>query len=88
MTSAAGPRRAATSAAVAVALTAGAASGLVAAEVERSMRIEPAATSAATPAVPLETSQATIDEAPSLTPAPPPQQAGTARTPHTTTRAS
>lgn len=87
MSRASGPRRAAASAGVAVALAAGAASGLVAADLERSLAVESVAAVAAPPS-PDAAFQAP-DELSTLTPAPAaPRNARAGHVPHTTTRAS
>jgi hypothetical protein len=87
MSRASGPRRAAASAGIAVALAAGAASGLVAADLERALEVERASVSVASPVAPDTTTDAPA--APSLTPAPTaPQNPRAGQAPHTTTRAS
>ena len=88
MSRASGPRRAAASAGIAVALAAGAASGLVAADLERTLEVEQATVSVAAPAGP-DTTASEAPAAPSLTPAPSaPRTARAGAVPHTTTRAS
>lgn len=87
MSRASGPRRAAASAGIAVALAAGAASGLVAADLERSLAVE-SVTGVVAPPSPDAALQAP-QEMPTLTPAPAaPQNPPAGRVPHTTTRAS
>jgi hypothetical protein len=96
MSRASGPRRAAASAGIAVALAAGAASGLVAADLERALEVERASVSVASPVAPDATTDAPAAPsltpapvAPSLTPAPTaPQNPRAGQAPHTTTRAS
>lgn len=88
MSRAAGPRRAAASAGIAVALAAGAASGLVAADLERMLAVEQASVSVAAPPT-TDTAIPDGPAAPSLTPAPSaPQNPRGGAVPHTTTRAS
>jgi hypothetical protein len=97
MGKASGPRRGAASAGIAVALAAGAASGIVAADLERTVEVGSATVSVAEPATPAtdqasETDQTPAPEAetlPSLTPAPAaPQNPRAGQVPHTSTRAS
>lgn len=95
MSRAAGPRRAAASAGIAVALAAGAASGLVAADLERMLEVEQASVSVAAPATPdtaipdAPAAPSSTHAAPSLTPAASaPQNPRGGAVPHTTTRAS
>lgn len=89
MSRASGPRRAAASAGIAVALAAGAAGGLVAADLERTSA--PAAASTIAVDVPADPQPLTVvepDTVPSLTAAPAPQNPRAGQVPHTTTRAS
>lgn len=96
MASAAVPRRAAAVAGVAVALTAGASSGLVAADLEHHLAMTTTAIASVDPgptAQPSPTSTASVPvpsptASESLTPAPAPRNGAPGQQPHTTTRAS
>lgn len=97
MTRPSAPRRGAASAGVVVALTAGALTGLVAADVEATLRTPtstaqaaPATVSPVAPPAPATSVPATpaAPDAPALSPAPAPQSPARGQTPHTTTRAS
>lgn len=90
MTRPAGPRRAAASAGIAVALAAGATCGIVAADLEHALPSGPATVLVGAPATP-ETRQPGAETATphTFTPAPTAPQAPRAgQVPHTTTRAS
>lgn len=90
MRRASAPRRAAASAGIVVALAAGATSGVVAADLERTDEVGSPAVSVATPATPdLGRPGPVVAPTPSLTPAPGnPQNSRAGQVPHTTTRAS
>lgn len=99
-----GPRRAASVAGTAVALAAGAATGLVAADLQSAppatvsaVQVAPAAVDSATPqqqaepaapAAPTLQPAPTLEPAPTLQPAPPPQPAPATAQTHTATRSS
>jgi hypothetical protein len=87
MAHAAVPRRAAAVAGIAVALTAGASGGLVAADLEHHRTVTPTAVTSVEPGLTAQPSPR--PPAPlSLTPAPAPQNSAPGQQPHTTTRAS
>jgi hypothetical protein len=88
MSRASGPRRAAASAGIAVALAAGAAGGLVAADLERTSVAAGATVAAEVALAPQPSPLAGLEAVPSLTPAPAPQNPRAGQAPHTTTRAS